>query len=116
MLNDGVLVQQGSPKEIYRHPVDEYTAGLFGRYNLLTPALAKALSQHSDVAMQDIGRFVRPEEFVLTTERQRSKGNGKKPAVYGKLQRTQAKRLGHEVVLYTGKSDVVEGSDVYIVL
>jgi ABC-type Fe3+/spermidine/putrescine transport system ATPase subunit len=34
ILKDGLLVQQGSPEEIYRQPVNEYCAGLFGAYNL----------------------------------------------------------------------------------
>lgn len=34
ILKDGLLVQKGSPEEIYRQPVNEYCAGLFGPYNL----------------------------------------------------------------------------------
>jgi ABC-type sugar transport system ATPase subunit len=33
VLKDGRLIQQGTPQQIYKDPVDGYTAGLFGRYN-----------------------------------------------------------------------------------
>lgn len=34
VLKDGALVQHGTPEEVYRQPVNEYCAGLFGAYNL----------------------------------------------------------------------------------
>lgn len=40
VLQHGVLIQKGSPKEIYDHPVNEYVAGLFGKYTLLSAAPA----------------------------------------------------------------------------
>ncbi len=36
VIKNGMIIQKGTPKKIYRHPVDEYTAGLFGTYNLLS--------------------------------------------------------------------------------
>ncbi len=76
VLKKGELIQQASPKQVYSAPVDEYTAGLFGKYNLLTLATAKALSEYADAAMDDPAPFIRPEEFVLT-----KKGNGVKATV-----------------------------------
>jgi iron(III) transport system ATP-binding protein len=34
LLKDGIIVQQGSPRDCYDHPVDEYVAGLLGEYTL----------------------------------------------------------------------------------
>jgi iron(III) transport system ATP-binding protein len=50
VLLDGKIVQQGSPTEVYRTPVDEYVAGLFGKYNLIE------------------GRIVRPEQIGISLE------------------------------------------------
>lgn len=41
LLKDGAIVQQGSPEEIYRHPVNEYAAGLMGKYYLLDGKLIR---------------------------------------------------------------------------
>jgi len=116
VLNEGKLVQQGSPKQVYRNPVDEYTAGLFGKYNLLTPALAKALSQHSDVAMQDIGRFLRPEEFALTTEGKGLKATVKNVKFMGSYCELVLNTLNNELVLHTREANITKGGNVYVVL
>ena len=52
VLRDGKVVQQGSPMRVYQTPVDEYVAGLFGKYNLID------------------GKIVRPEEIrVFSADR-----------------------------------------------
>jgi iron(III) transport system ATP-binding protein len=43
VLRNGTLVQQGPPREVYDHPVDEYTAGHLGDYTIKN------------------GQFIRPE-------------------------------------------------------
>ncbi|MCD9018258.1 ABC transporter ATP-binding protein [Parachryseolinea silvisoli] len=53
VLRDGQLVQQGSPQTVYKQPVDEYVAGLFGTYTAVT------------VRDQTV-HFLRPEDFTLS--------------------------------------------------
>jgi iron(III) transport system ATP-binding protein len=64
VLQAGRLVQRGTPEQIYRQPVSEYVAGLFGPYNLLRGAAARALAPGAALAR---GRslLVRPESFGL---------------------------------------------------
>jgi iron(III) transport system ATP-binding protein len=52
VIREGRSVQQGTPQQIYRQPVNEYVAGLFGKYNLLEAGNGKRL-------------FVRPEQFKV---------------------------------------------------
>jgi ABC-type sugar transport system ATPase subunit len=40
VMQNGQLIQQGSPLEIYHNPSNEYIAGLFGSYNLFNTAEA----------------------------------------------------------------------------
>ncbi|MEO6637976.1 MAG: ABC transporter ATP-binding protein, partial [Ginsengibacter sp.] len=40
VMKEGKIVQQGTPATIYHQPVDEYVAGMFGKYNLLKPEQA----------------------------------------------------------------------------
>ena len=61
VMKDGTIIQQGTPEEIYNKPVNEYTAGLFGRYNLLKAKQAGMFgiaSNGNDVLM-------RPEHFTI---------------------------------------------------
>lgn len=57
VLEQGRLVQRGSPETIYRKPVSEYVAALFGKFNLfaIDPAAPK------DMAM------LRPDDLVITS-------------------------------------------------
>jgi iron(III) transport system ATP-binding protein len=68
VLQDGRMIQQGSPNNIYHEPVDEYVAALFGRYNIVPLDLALSLSDYSDVSMNDFYSFLRPERFVIVPD------------------------------------------------
>ncbi len=59
VMRFGKIIQQGSPLQVYREPVDEYTAGLFGSFNLLTPSQRKALGIDQE------SKIVRPENFRI---------------------------------------------------
>jgi len=61
VLKDGNVIQHGNPKEIYREPVNEYVAGLFGTYNMLTTGQQKIVGVKHPV----LNRLVRPEEFRI---------------------------------------------------
>jgi len=61
VLKDGNVTQHGTPKQIYREPVNEYVAGLFGTYNLLTTGQQKIVGVKNPTVM----RLARPEEFRI---------------------------------------------------
>jgi ABC-type Fe3+/spermidine/putrescine transport system ATPase subunit len=62
VLHGGRIVQQGTPEHIYRQPVDEYTAGLFGDYNLLDGPDRLALAPQIAGAGSLLAR---PEQLLL---------------------------------------------------
>ncbi len=64
IMKGGELVQQGTAQQIYQRPKNEYVAGLFGKYNLLSEALATALSGASIVSNEKL--ILRPEHFIIT--------------------------------------------------
>ena len=59
VMQDGQLIQEGTPEEIYLHPVNEYCAGLFGEYNLVDTSLFKNLLQ--GIPPKGKKLFFRPE-------------------------------------------------------
>ncbi|HJT74924.1 MAG TPA: TOBE domain-containing protein, partial [Chitinophaga sp.] len=63
VMKEGSIVQQGKPEQVYHKPVNEYVAGLFGKYNL--------------IEMNGKRAFVRPEYFRVVT--------GKEAALTGKV-------------------------------
>jgi ABC-type sulfate/molybdate transport systems ATPase subunit len=65
VLKEGKLVQKATPERVYRRPVDEYTAGLFGKYNRIHPALAARLGRLPG-AGEGKDLFIRPEKLTLS--------------------------------------------------
>jgi ABC-type sugar transport system ATPase subunit len=66
VLKEGRLIQKATPERIYRQPVDEYTAGLFGKYNLVDPALAARLGRLAGTADGRKELIIRPEKLTLS--------------------------------------------------
>jgi putative spermidine/putrescine transport system ATP-binding protein len=66
VMKDGKIIQQDPPEKIYRAPINAYVAGLFGKFNQLTPTLRKTLK------IKDSKKYFRPEDFKISKQR---KGN-----------------------------------------
>lgn len=66
VMRDGKIVQQGSPKEVYYFPVDNYVADLFGRSNLMTDSLRETLSQLPAYDRIRERKILRPVAFKLS--------------------------------------------------
>jgi len=65
VLKAGELIQSGSPEQVYSQPVNEYTTGLFGEYNLLKTEHA-VLLQPSLNPPGGKKLLVRPEQFIIS--------------------------------------------------
>ena len=61
VMKEGSIVQRGTPKEIYYQPMNEYVAGMFGKYNLLTSQQASWLG----IEANEKGVLIRPEDFII---------------------------------------------------
>ena len=65
-MKEGAIVQQATPDIIYKQPINEYVAGLFGKYTLLPSSISKALLGARDKTKGREGLFIRPENFIIT--------------------------------------------------
>jgi iron(III) transport system ATP-binding protein len=65
VMKEGQLIQQGSAGQVYRQPVDEYCAGLFGEYNLVNAADAGLLHPATDALSNHKKLLVRPEQIII---------------------------------------------------
>jgi ABC-type sugar transport system ATPase subunit len=63
VLQQGRVVQCGTPEEVYNRPINEYTAALFGDYNLVRGNEARKLVPDISSARP---LLVRPEQLRLT--------------------------------------------------
>lgn len=53
LLKDGEIVQQGSPEDLYLHPVNEYAAGLLGKYYMMPGR--KMIIRPENIHVSEIG-------------------------------------------------------------
>lgn len=67
VLQEGRLIQKGAPAYLYRQPVNEYTAALFGKYNIIPSDLVQKLLSLSQ-KKGALSQFIRPEQFQISTE------------------------------------------------
>jgi ABC-type Fe3+/spermidine/putrescine transport system ATPase subunit len=75
VMKNGQLIQQGTPEQIYQQPVNEYCAGLFGDYNLISSDNASVLASMLRISMNGKQLLTRPEYFnIVTTESNSLKG------------------------------------------
>lgn len=65
VLQEGKMVQQGTPQQVYHHPVSSYVAGLFGSFQLLPAAVAQTFGVETSNSDQHL--LVRPEYFSVDT-------------------------------------------------
>lgn len=65
VFKNGKIEQQGTPGEIYHEPVNEYVAGLFGNYNVITPSLWN-LTGSADITGFKGKVIIRPERFSIS--------------------------------------------------
>ena len=65
VLQQGRLVQQGPPEQVYRQPVNEYTAALFGDYNRLHGPDLRALLATPRRRLPGPVLLLRPESLLL---------------------------------------------------
>lgn len=67
ILKDGIIVQQGTPQEIYNQPINEYVAALFGSYTLLSKQLYNSFQQ-TIILEEDTKKILaRPEQFIINS-------------------------------------------------
>jgi iron(III) transport system ATP-binding protein len=67
VMKEGVLIQQGSPEQVYRQPVNAYCAGLFGGYNLINAADAAVLNPSFAISDSQQKILLRPEQLMMGT-------------------------------------------------
>jgi len=81
VLKNGSMIQRGTPQNIYRQPVNEYVAGLFGMYNLISAAQQRTLGVKHPTG----DRIVRPEEFRIRKSKTANRFHVDEVRFYGHL-------------------------------
>ena len=113
VMKEGEIIQEGPPEKIYRHPVNEYVAGLFGRYNVMTPALAKVFLAGEKVKRE----FLRPEDFSIAKKGEMAtRGKVKRVNFFGGYYEVEVSLLETLITVQTRARNIKAGDRVYVSL
>lgn len=126
VMNQGHIVQEGSPTYIYRHPQSEFATRFIGDYNLFTKEEAAAMGavDHADysyvairpevLSLEAVGDAYVYEGKVIRTSMRGSiyrlyiELDGKKVLKLDQLNRSaNMRRVGDKVTVYMPKSEII---------
>jgi len=116
VIQEGQIIQQGSPEEIYHHPINEYSAGLFGMYNLVDPSLC--LGSLISITQKDKKLFFRPEDVQIAngSADPAFKGVVRDIRYWGSFYTLEIS-VGNEMIsVQVRKPDLIKGDQVYLTL
>ncbi|MCA6440961.1 MAG: ABC transporter ATP-binding protein [Sediminibacterium sp.] len=68
VIKDGKIIQQGTPRELYYYPMNEYVAGLLGDYNLIDLAKYPFFKKMFMKEMPDKRIMIRPEQIQVSKD------------------------------------------------
>ncbi|PSR53704.1 ABC transporter ATP-binding protein [Adhaeribacter arboris] len=115
VMQAGKVIQRGTPEQIYRQPVNVYTAGLFGDYNLLPSTKAKVLTENPGIKEKEKNMLIRPESFKIVS----AVGRGlaakvKKVSFFGSYYLLEVALLGLTIKVKTEARDFKKGNIIFI--
>lgn len=115
VMKNGQIVQIGSPAQIYRQPVNEYVAGLFGKYSLLNEAQAKAFPAFAGIHLDSKHLLIRPEQVTITSKKNRAiTGKVKQVRFFGSYYEVEVVLPENNIIVKTEQSNLAKGDTVYI--
>lgn len=72
IMKEGSIIQEGTPKQLYYHPLTEYTAALMGEYNLIDTNLHPGFIALLGESVKGKRAMLRPEQFLIVDNNERS--------------------------------------------
>jgi ABC-type glutathione transport system ATPase component len=115
VMRAGSVVQQGSPAQVYRQPVDAYTAGLFGKYNLITPAASQPIFELAGIKANGKSMLIRPEHFKITQQGSNAvAGKVAQVNFFGGYYELEVALPGSRITLRKIAGEIPQGETVYV--
>ncbi len=120
-MKDGAIEQTGAPADVYREPVNEYVAGLFGNYNVIEPPYFRVFSRlvplKKLIATGKRPVIVRPEQFRITRQGATSlRGKVERVKFYGTYSEVDVRIGKKNILIRTTRPRIETGKEVWVTL
>lgn len=117
VMKDGKIVQKGPPEKIYRQPVNEYTAGLFGKFNLIAPSRSKAFAALKGISPNGKTMLIRPEQFKVVAKKSNTfAGKVVRANFFGGHYELDVSVAGNDLIVKTDDDGYHAGDRIYLSL
>ena len=117
MLRAGKLVQKGSPEKIYHEPINEYVAGLFGQYNVISNHLTASLNGLKTPGSNSGKTIIRPEDFQINQVGEGGiEGTVGEIRYFGSYYQAEVTAAGHNLIVNLPNSGYQPGEKVSLSL
>jgi len=117
VMKDGQIIQKGTPEQVYKQPVNEYAAALFGTYNMASVSLMKELAELFDIQINGKDVCVRPENFAIVNYSDGAlKGRVNKVLFCGSYYELEVQVQQDILIVKTHFRDIKEGDFIYLYL
>lgn len=116
IMRNGKIVQKGTPENVYKMPVNAYTAGLFGKFSAVTVAdTLMPLPSRSKIRQREL--YLRPENLHLVSRKDKSvKAKVTKVVFTGNSYELELVTSTEELIVQTDKNTYKPGDIVYVSL
>lgn len=120
VMREGRIVQLDTPSQIYQAPVDEYTAGLFGKCNFIERREARSFAKLKPISrLQDSiasGKvLIRPEQFKIVRKSERAlRARVERVMFYGSFWEAEVRVSKKLLMIRTTDPDLRPGNIVYL--
>jgi ABC-type sugar transport system ATPase subunit len=111
VVKEGRIIQRGASEEVYRSPVNEYAAALFGKYNAVSPALVQLFPS----LQNDTKRFLRAGDFQIGFEKSGVEGRVISVSFMGSFYEMEISVPGLQLII-THNNALKKGDIVYVSL
>ncbi|MEO8172850.1 MAG: ABC transporter ATP-binding protein [Sediminibacterium sp.] len=118
VMRNGQIIQKGSPEEIYHHPADEYTAGLFGSYTIFSDGDRTIFPSLEQSAPGTDPFFIRPEQFMISSSAHEHSVKAQIESVrfWGSFYEITASVMDKKILIKTMDASLAKGAIIYISL
>ena len=118
VMKHGQIIQKADPETVYHRPADEYTGGLFGKYNIIRPENFKVFSQLKllrKMMMDGKSIFIRPEQFKFVKKSSSSlRGKVERVLFSGHFREAEISVAKKMITVRTMNDEVGKGQTVYL--
>ncbi|MGV3541064.1 MAG: ABC transporter ATP-binding protein [Rufibacter sp.] len=117
VMKDGVIIQEGTPQQIYQQPANTYVAGLFGKYNLLDWVQYRHLLDLPEEDYKGKKLLLRPEHLLLYTACSKSvPAEVQRTEYYGSYELLEVSLGGEKILVKNSRTPVSPGERITLSL